>query len=250
MIDEKQDSREEAYRRVVEGRHFYEGDLQEVSSEIQELERERMGNQRFHEADESISSTKESLEHDPFRDLSEEELRELELSPEEIDFPQLSAEQQKRYWSLLSPGEKLRLVRSHLHRDLESYSAELRLPIRILKHLEQDNFALLPSASQVREYYRIYCDAMGLESQPLIEQYEQLTGIGSLAGYEELDSDVEKGVNISKLRLPLFIGVLLLVGFILGWFFVSKGPVIPGVLEEPGLGGVTYEAPTSIGDGG
>ena len=89
----------------------------------------------------------------------------------------MSAEQQVRYWSLLSPGEKLCMVRLHLQADREEIARRLQLPSKVLKHLEEDKFAVLPSSSMtMRGYYRAYASELGIEPEQLIQQYEVLTG--------------------------------------------------------------------------
>lgn len=192
MIDEP---RLDAYRRIVEEETQRNEDIDDIARQIDDLRRERhrrsqQGHdqaregqgwqQEEHDMDANADSRLDygqALEVDPFADLTERELEELDLSPYEIDFTALSAEQQVRYWSLLSPGEKLCMVRLHLQADREEIARCLQLPSKVLKHLEEDKFAVLPqSAMTMRGYYRAYASELGVEPEQLIKQYEVLTG--------------------------------------------------------------------------
>ena len=179
MIDEP---RLDAYRRIVDEEHQRNEDIDEIAQQIEDLQRERKLRQSAREGgtmDAKLESTLDygnAVEPDPFAGLSNRELEELELSPHEIDFTALSQEQQIRYWSLLSPGEKLCMVRLHLQADREEIARRLQLPAKILRHLEEDRFAQLPSPTLVRGYYRAYAEELGIEPEQLISQYEVLTG--------------------------------------------------------------------------
>ena len=179
MIDE---SRLDAYRRIVDEESQRDENFDEIAQQIEELHRERKLRQSIREGSmqdaklESRLDYGHAVESDPFSGLSEQELAELELSPQEIDFTALSQEQQIRYWSLLSPGEKLCMVRLHLQADREEIARRLQLPSKILRYLEEDKFAQMPSPAIVRGYYRAYAEELGIEPEQLISQYQVLTG--------------------------------------------------------------------------
>ena len=118
MIDEP---RLDAYRRIVEEETQRNEDIDDIARQIDDLRRERHRRsqqgydnqartgqdwqQEGHNMDANADTRLDygqALEADPFADLTERELEELDLSPYEIDFTALSAEQQVRYWSLLS----------------------------------------------------------------------------------------------------------------------------------------------------
>jgi len=179
MIDEP---RLDAYRRIVDEEHDPNDDIDDIARQIEELQRERRIRQQQSGGGMIDTRLESTLDHgqeqepDPYATLSTQELDELELSPAEIDFTALSAEQQVRYWSLLSPGEKLMMVRLHLQLELEDIAYQLELPVKVLRLLEADKFALLPSATAVRAYYRVYAEAIGINSEQLVQQYEMLSG--------------------------------------------------------------------------
>ena len=126
MIDEP---RVDVYRRIVEEETQRNEDIDDIARQIEDLRRQRqtgrnnVDRQEWQGEGQSMAGMTEahldhgeSLESDPFAELTERELEELDLAPDEIDFTALSPEQQVRYWSLLSPGEKLYMVRLHLQR--------------------------------------------------------------------------------------------------------------------------------------
>ncbi|MEC8010972.1 MAG: helix-turn-helix domain-containing protein [Pseudomonadota bacterium] len=177
MIDE---SRLDAYRRIVEEETVQNDDVDDIARQIEELQRERRMRQEHgalmdahHEARLDYG---QAVETDPYSNLTEQEIAELDIPPDQIDFTALSQEQQVRYWSLLSPGEKLLMVRLHLNADREELAQRLQLPAKVLRHLEEDNFSSLPSAAVVRHYYRVYADELGIDPEQLIKQYELNTG--------------------------------------------------------------------------
>jgi len=270
MSDKVNANREEAYRKVVNGHNAYERDIADVAREIQRLEQEagllyedkkqdkkqeqpiemtHSGQNPYQPA--GLESGLDEYEPDPFAELTAKELEQLEVDPEKIDFAALSIEQQNRYWSLLSPGEKLRLVRSHLEVHIEVLANEARLPLRVIRLLEQDQFQALPSAAQTVGYYEAYCQVLGMESEPLIEQYEALSGkIADMSDADQSYKDFNDSfaLKFEKYRLPLLALAFLVVGFGLGWLVVASqsDPVSPPPLDEQPTGGVTYSSPDTI----
>ena len=258
MTESREEHRQEAFRRVVDGYDIYKDDVAEIASEIEVLEQRRAMKDDYLEqrraegaAFEELKgeamdqtapiSRQDAYESDPFADLSQEELDELELSPEDVDFPALSVDQQKRYWSLLSPGEKLRLVRCHLDESLEQMALEAQLPLRVIKALEYDRFSQLPGAVEIKAYYRAYAEVLGIDAQPLIDHFENITGRSSAQAQENSKKGLKQW-GYDQLRVPFIGGALLLTGFILGWFVMAYGGFNP-VLEDQPQGGVIYSTP-------
>lgn len=72
-------------------------------------------------------------------------------------------------------GERLSRQRNSLGLSLEDVAKELRLDKKIVQALEADDFKHLPSPAYIKGYLRSYAQLLGLDSQSLIEQYQNVT---------------------------------------------------------------------------
>src|SRR3546814_2245994 len=61
------------------------------------------------------------------------------------------------------PGDKLRLAREAMHVDVEEIAARTRVPVRMLKSLEQGAYAALPGSTYCIGFSRAYARALGLD---------------------------------------------------------------------------------------
>src|SRR3546814_18204533 len=61
------------------------------------------------------------------------------------------------------PGDKLRLAREAMHVDVEEIAARTRVPVRMLKSLEQGDYAALPGSTYCIGFSRAYARAVGLD---------------------------------------------------------------------------------------
>src|SRR3546814_15661134 len=61
------------------------------------------------------------------------------------------------------PGDKLRLAREAMHVDVEEIAARTRVPVRMLKSLEQGDYAALPGSPYCIGFSRAYARAVGLD---------------------------------------------------------------------------------------
>lgn len=79
-----------------------------------------------------------------------------------------------------SLGSYLRKEREARHLSVAEMAQTTRIPVRILKHLENDQFDALPADVFVRGYLRAYARVLGVDEGYVLERY------GSNHGEDEL----------------------------------------------------------------
>lgn len=67
-------------------------------------------------------------------------------------------------------GNLLREAREEHGIDLETFARSLRVPIRMLRALEEGEFAVLPADVYVRGFVKLYAEALHLDPVPLLRQ--------------------------------------------------------------------------------
>ncbi|MFZ5654377.1 MAG: helix-turn-helix domain-containing protein [Pseudomonadota bacterium] len=70
------------------------------------------------------------------------------------------------------PGVALRKARTERGLTLEEVAAATRIPLRSLVALEADDYARLPAAVYVRGYLRLCGGLLGLDPEPLMDDFE------------------------------------------------------------------------------
>lgn len=70
------------------------------------------------------------------------------------------------------PGVALRKARAGRGLTLDEVAAATRIPLRSLVALEADDYARLPAAVYVRGYLRCYGGLLGLDPEPLMNDFE------------------------------------------------------------------------------
>lgn len=71
-----------------------------------------------------------------------------------------------------SIGQQLRRERELRQVSLEEMSQNTRIPLKMLHRIEEDRFDELPGEVFARGFLRSYTRALGLDSEPVIEQYD------------------------------------------------------------------------------
>lgn len=72
-----------------------------------------------------------------------------------------------------SIGQHLRRERELRQVSLEEMSQNTRIPLKMLCRIEEDRFDELPGEVFARGFLRSYTRALGLDSEPVIEQYDE-----------------------------------------------------------------------------
>lgn len=121
---------------------------------------------------------------------------------------------------------------------INDIAEQLRLDVRIIEALEQDNFDALPSATYVRGYLRSYAKILSADADNIISLYNDRA-----PGPPEIIPDVKHSTQISSSDRPVkaftylvtFILVLLLIAWAQSRYIVrdeAKEPVVSFVQED------------------
>ncbi|MBM2822485.1 MAG: helix-turn-helix protein [Thermoleophilia bacterium] len=135
-------------------------------------------------------------------------------------------------------GSSLREAR--LRQDLDFPELEERTKIRpkYLRALEDERFDILPAPTYVRGFLRSYADALGLDGQPFVDEYNTRFAVG------EEDAPVrsrrvpvqrrDRGVRESRIAvLALFAIAVATALVIAAWRFGGpEGETVPGLASQ------------------
>ncbi|TCM63230.1 cytoskeletal protein RodZ [Acinetobacter calcoaceticus] len=72
------------------------------------------------------------------------------------------------------PGEYLRQVRISLTRSVEDVSSDLKIPLKTLAALEQDEYKNLPEATFIKGYYRSYAKYLNVDATAIIQRFDEI----------------------------------------------------------------------------
>lgn len=72
------------------------------------------------------------------------------------------------------PGEYLRQIRINQQRELEDVSRELKIPLKTLNALEQDDYKSLPEATFIKGYYRTYAKFLQVDASSIIQRFDEI----------------------------------------------------------------------------
>lgn len=72
-----------------------------------------------------------------------------------------------------TPGSVLKSERAKQHKSLKDIAKFLKINVEYLKAIENDNYSFLPAEIFTKSYIRLYADALSLESDYILQLYEQ-----------------------------------------------------------------------------
>jgi cytoskeletal protein RodZ len=72
------------------------------------------------------------------------------------------------------PGEYLRQIRLNLKKDLAEVASELKIPVKTLTALEQDDYTSLPEATFIKGYYRVYAKFLNTDATAIIQRFDDI----------------------------------------------------------------------------
>ena len=72
------------------------------------------------------------------------------------------------------PGEYLRQIRVNQKRDLADVSKDLKIPLKTLTALEQDEYTALPEATFIKGYYRTYAKYLQVDASAIIQRFDEI----------------------------------------------------------------------------
>ena len=72
------------------------------------------------------------------------------------------------------PGEYLRQIRVNQKRELDDVSKDLKIPLKTLVALEQDEYTALPEATFIKGYYRTYAKYLQVDASVIIQRFDEI----------------------------------------------------------------------------
>ena len=72
------------------------------------------------------------------------------------------------------PGEYLRQIRISQQRDLKAVASELKMPLKTLEALEEDEYTALPEATFIKGYYRSYAKLLKVDATKIILRFDEI----------------------------------------------------------------------------
>ena len=72
------------------------------------------------------------------------------------------------------PGEYLRQIRVSQIRDINDVATDLKMPVKTLQALEQDDYKNLPEATFIKGYYRSYAKYLNVDATAIIQRFDEI----------------------------------------------------------------------------
>lgn len=116
------------------------------------------------------------------------------------------------------PGEYLRQIRIAKKLELESVAADLKMPVKTLTALENDDYKVLPEATFIKGYYRSYAKYLNADASVIIQRFDEIyaNDTGLLPNHALTNSPIKimgklPGSNSERNRKWLKRGVLIVL---------------------------------------
>jgi cytoskeleton protein RodZ len=114
-----------------------------------------------------------------------------------------------------NPGETLRCARENKNWSQTDVAVKLNLTVQALVHLESGAFAKLPGNTFARGYIRTYAKLLGIDQEPLVVAFDQLTGSNSAGSSVHALGRIEEPAHVAQNVLRV-VSLVLLVGLAVG----------------------------------
>ena len=126
------------------------------------------------------------------------------------------------------PGEYLRHIRIAKQLELSTVAADLKMPLKTLTALEQDDYKALPEATFIKGYYRSYAKYLGSDASAIIQRFDEIyaNDTGLLPNHALNNSPIKimgklPGSKSDRKRKWLKRGLLAVVVLLILWFAVT-----------------------------
>lgn len=117
------------------------------------------------------------------------------------------------------PGRRLREQREQNQLSREEVGHHLRLDVQLIKALEEDDYARLPSAAYICGYLRSYARLLKLPEDEIVKSYSHGQEINAAIIPENVRILPKKTINKSIVRILILAVVVLLAG---GLYFLAE----------------------------
>lgn len=118
----------------------------------------------------------------------------------------------------VNPGETLRNARENKNWSQADVAVKLNLTVQALGHLESGDFAKLPGNTFARGYIRTYAKLLGIDQEPLVVAFDQLTGSNATGSSVHALGRIEEPAHVAQ-NLLRVVSFLLLAALALASYF-------------------------------
>ncbi|MDP3848240.1 MAG: helix-turn-helix domain-containing protein [Pseudomonas sp.] len=118
----------------------------------------------------------------------------------------------------INPGETLRNARENKNWSQADVAVKLNLTVQALGHLESGDFAKLPGNTFARGYIRTYAKLLGIDQEPLVVAFDQLTGSNAAGSSVHALGRIEEPAHVAQ-NLLRVVSFLLLLALALASYF-------------------------------
>lgn len=157
----------------------------------------------------------------------------MEVNPNPQQSTGVNSTETNALGNVQRPGEYLRKVRQSKKLELEQVASELKIPMKTLTALEQDEYTSLPEVTFIKGYYRAYAKFLNVDASVIIQRFDEIyaNDTGLLPNHALNNSPIKimgklPGSNsdrnrkwLKRLGLAVVV-ILILVGFVTaiqGW---------------------------------
>lgn len=120
---------------------------------------------------------------------------------------------------ITGPGKVLKEKRESLNLTIEDIAGKLHLRPSIIEGLESDSYDPEVSTTFTKGYIRLYAKHLGLDAQPLLEQFDNLTNTSKQpAKLRSFSQKVAKQASDARLMMVTYFIITVIIGLSVVWW--------------------------------
>jgi len=145
-------------------------------------------------------------------------------------------------------GSSLREARLRQNLDFPELEERTKIRPKYLRALEDEHFDILPAPTYVRGFLRSYAEALGLDGQPFVDEYNSRFTVGEddapLRARRAPMPQRARGPRESRMAVVALFAIAVVTALVIAaWKFGGpEGEVVPGLTAGPGSQASTAKA--------
>ena len=142
-------------------------------------------------------------------------------------------------------GSSLREARLRQNLDFPELEERTKIRPKYLRALEDERFDILPAPTYVRGFLRSYAEALGLDGQPFVDEYNSRFTVGEddapLRARRAPQPRRDRGPRESRIAAVALVAIAVATALVIAaWKFGGPdGEQVPGLASSPGSGTAT-----------
>ena len=149
-------------------------------------------------------------------------------------------------------GSSLREARLRQELDFPELEERTKIRPKYLRALEDERFDILPAPTYVRGFLRSYAEALGLDGQPFVDEYNSRFTVGEddvpLRARRVPQPRRERGPRESRMAAVALVAIVVVTALVIAaWKFGGpEGEKVPGLATGAGSGAQTSKAKGTV----